>query len=234
MKKLTRYHKQGFPKEVSKQLMSLNKRYDLKFKKNVSSYISIMIFKEGLYNKQQIEKTFERFRNNHLDMWENMEFNERNLLLMHELDPMKESLTQFTFEGSTIFIPFFDVLMNNLYERKTAILELPQFFKLYKDFNASIIDMGVYGDLPLKHKMSEMEYITKQDDRMVVYYPKNRTFYVFENNKVQIFPFYIKSSLTKEMQEVMADLILSGDDKAILDKAKYYKILSPKLMRRHK
>lgn len=234
MKKLLRYHKQGFPKEVSTELMNLNKRYDLKFKKNISSYISLMIFKEGLYNKQQIEKTFERFRNTHLDMWENMEFNERNLLLMHELDPMKESLTQFTFEGSTIFIPFFDVLMNNLYERETAILELPQFFKLYSDFKASIIDMNVYGDLPLKHQMSDMEYITKQGNKMVVYYPKNRTFYVFENNKVQVFPFYIKSSLTKGMQAVMAELILSGDDKAILDKAKYYKILSPKLMRRHK
>ena len=56
MKKLTRYHKQGFPKEVRKQLMSLNKRYDLKFKKNVSSYISIMIFKEGLYNKQRFDR----------------------------------------------------------------------------------------------------------------------------------------------------------------------------------
>lgn len=232
MKLLNKYHKQGFPKEVREDLLKLNKKYNLKYKDSLHSMISLMVFRQGLKNKNRFEKTFEAFRNSHLDMWDNLEFNERNLLLKHVLDPLKERMLQFQYDESTIYIPFFDVLMNNLYERETAILELPQFFKLYDDFQSSIIDMRLYGNAPIIHNMSDMEFIEKSDHNVIVFYERNNTFYCVNNDSVTSYPFYLQASFSQDMKHEFSKLILEGNEESLVDKASRYKVLDPKLIKK--
>lgn len=234
MRVLNRYHKQGFPKDLKKELKEINKVYGLGYKSDLKSLFDLMVFKEGLKNKQMFEKTFERFRNKHLDMWDNLEFNERNMLLKYDLDPVRARMSSFEYSGSTIYIPFFDVLMNNLYERETAVLELPQFFKLYRDFKKSLIDMSLYGDLPLVNNMSELEFVGKDDTSIILYLERNRTLYELNSKgKVIVYPFNHSSSLTRKMLEDLAGLILSRDEEGLLNYAAFYKLLHPKLIKKY-
>lgn len=234
MNLLNKYHKQGFPKELKNNLIRLNKTYNLKYDNSLKSLFHLMVFKEGLKNKEMFEKTFERFRNNHLDMWENLEFNERNMLVKHDLDPVRARMSHFNFEDSIIYIPFFDVLMNNLYHRETAVLELPQFFKLYENFNDSIIDMAFYGNLPFIHNMSDLEFIKADGQRLVLYFNQNRTLYLLEGDKVEVFPFLETSSLTQEMTSKLSQFILDNQMDELLDYADFYKLLHPKLSKKMK
>lgn len=233
MKELSKYHKQTFPKPLKKELDRFNKKYNLKMDKDLVSYFYIMVFKTGLRNKNTIEKVFETFRNKHLDLWHNISFNERNLLFSHELDPIKAAMPQFEYEGSAIYIPFFDVLMNNLYDHETAILELPQFFKLYNDFESSIIDMKQYGMLPFIHNMSDLHYVCHNEEKTILYFDDTHTFYVLTEENVMSIPFYHKRDLSEAMRQTMGALLLEDASiEIIYEHAKKMKMLHPKLEKR--
>ncbi len=140
--------------------------------KTEQDYFEALIQLVGLKNKQTFEKCFETERHDLLDIWDNLSYQERNKLILLKLDVIKESCQYFkTDENKVIWIPFFDSLLNGLYHNDIAILELPQYFKLYKDFKDRRISIRDYVFLPYTSHFIDTNIIQEKADRIYFYSP---------------------------------------------------------------
>lgn len=212
MKWLHKYHKQTRSKDVLKHYKTLNQTYKLGYDcKKEYDLLMLSVFDTGLKTKQQFEAGFETTRNHQFDMWENLSFNERNFLLKCDLAPMKSKLPSFTFEEETIYIPFFDKLMNGLYNRETAILELPQFFKLYNDFTTKMVPLDTYKDAVLTANMSDARYLARKEKTLILFNESLNMFYRVEDKQCETFP--IRTDVSLEANDVMnlARALLNDD-----------------------
>lgn len=189
MKLLHKYHKQSLDKSLLKRLETVNQVLKLKLNlKSPLDCLKLSVYETGLENKSFFESKFETIRQSNIDLWPNLSFVERNFIIKCDIATDKVKRLSFKHEDTTITIPFFDVLMNGLYDKETAILELPQFFKLYKDFHSRMIPLETYGLKPFVANMSFARFIASLGNCVVMYHDDSATFYKLENNVVTTYP----------------------------------------------
>lgn len=143
---LERFHKQKIDKKTRQHYVQIGRKYHVNFDKKLDKDILMLsVFEKGMYQKQLIEETYEKVRSEAFDMWDYLSFKERNKLVAQELTELMKQMVYFEYENTQIVIPFFNRLLNSLYVTETAILELPQYFELYRNFNEKIIPIDTYG-----------------------------------------------------------------------------------------
>ena len=233
MKLLQKYHKQTLSKETLKELEAINKTYNLKYPNNLRYAFKLMIVKNAIAQKKEIEEAFEMFRNSHLDMWDNLQFNERNQHFQIDFKVKKSKMNSFTYKNETIYIPVFDILMNNLYDRETPVLELPQFYKLYQDFKSQMIDIDTYGLLPYQAHMCDYPCTAHNGNTVILYDHILKIFYRINDQAVS-FPLDIKSHLEIKDVEVLSEALINFQDADFLRIAKEMGFLNKKLMKKLK
>ncbi len=236
MIKLEKYHKQFWKKSDLKKLEQINKDFKLSLNtKKARDLLYLQVFETSLSNKETFEKSFDEFRRIHIDMWENMTFNERNFFIHKDMRELKSSLKSFTYEDGQIYIVFFNKLMNVLYDQETAILELPQFLKLYNKFDDEIIDMSTYGIEPYKANMAWPKCLAFDKNNLVLFDDNINMFFHFEGLKnIEILPIYEKSKISSHEAKEIADLILSRDEAAFFRYLYVNDLMSPRLSKRYK
>ena len=209
---LQKYHKQKPVKMMIRKYDSLSKQYALNLKaKEPYDYLKLSLFETALANKSTIEQTFEAIRSKNLDMWENLSFNERNFIVKCDNATQKAKMKKFIFEEQAIYIPFFDKLLNTLYDRETAILELPQYFKLYNDFNARI-QLDLYGFEPYKANMSCAHCIASDATTIVLYDKKQGVFYKISDDAFKQYPILQGIPVERELLETLGHALLDQSD----------------------
>ena len=118
--------------EVRKETARINARlkpYQLdRPVKTVRDVYTLSILEEGLKNKQKIEELYEQTRTEMLDIWEIIDYPKRNEFVRPKIQAAIADMKKFTVEDKLVMIPFFDPLINALYDHESAVLELPQFF----------------------------------------------------------------------------------------------------------
>ena len=231
MKLLNKYHKQSLDKGLVKQLESVNQT--LKLKLNIKSpldCLKLSVYETGLKNKSFFESKFELIRQNNIDLWSNLSFVERNFIIKCDIATDKVKRLSFKHEDTTITIPFFDVLMNGLYDKETAILELPQFFKLYKDFHSKMISLETYGLKPYIANMSFARFIASQGSCVVMYHDDSATFYKLENNAVTTYP-VLMGKHDDAMIRFAGKELLENDD-AFVDALISQEMIAPKCIQK--
>ena len=128
--------------------------------KSELDFFNALIYHKGIINKTRMEACFEDARRDLFDYWDNLSYQERNRLVSLKNDALKNDLAHFKDEkGKYIWIVFFDELMNTLYDKELAILELPQYYKLYRHFKDRMIDIGHYGLEPFKQAYIDIHVI---------------------------------------------------------------------------
>ncbi|CAM3571553.1 hypothetical protein ERUR111494_00585 [Erysipelothrix urinaevulpis] len=235
MIKLEKYHKQKWSKKQINELMVLNKRFKLPYKKTeVFDLLCLQVFQTSLYNKEKFETSYDLFRREHLDMWENMTFNERNFFISQDLNKTKQSLKSFEFEGARIYIPFFNRLMNVLYDQETAILELPQFLKLYENFESELVPITTYGTLPFKANMSFAHFVYESNDQIVLFDSTIKTFFKLDaNQSVESIPLFVKSQIDAEKIDAVAKEIAQNNQGAVYQIMHDEDLMAPRLKKKY-
>lgn len=100
----------------------------------------------ALENKEQFQKASEAIRHDFYDLWQGMEYAKRNQFLLQYLEPYYSNVKVFSFGDESIVVPFFDVLLNALIMKRPAVFDLPQYFKLYKEYKENVINpLTMYG-----------------------------------------------------------------------------------------
>lgn len=189
MKVLKKYYKQGLTKARYRALETINQNLKLKMDmKHSKDLLALSVYEEGLKNKAFFEQAFEAIRHQNLDLWDNLSFVERNFIVKCDIAADKVQLKSFKVDDVLITIPFFDVLLNGLYDRETAILELPQFFKLYKAFENRMIPLSTYGVKPYVANMSFARYVASVKNKVVLFYEEGAIFYLIDGDTVYDYP----------------------------------------------
>lgn len=232
--RLDRYHKQFWPKEKLKSLSKLNKTYKLGFNdKDLYDLLHLQVFEESLKNKKAFETEFDSFHQSHEDMWLNMTFNERNFFIQKDMNLLKEKLKHFTFEDTTIFIAFFNPLLNVLYGRETAILELPQYFKLSSDFNDQIESSHtMYGLRPFIADMAWPYPVAQKNQEVILFDRSIQTLFKLSLDKCERFPLYASSHLDRDLLVDLAKLLLKEDFASFYAAIEAHKLMSPRCQKK--
>lgn len=159
--------------EVRKETARINARlkpYQLdRPVKTARDVYTLSILEEGLKNKQKIEELYEQTRTEMLDIWEIIDYPKRNEFVRPRIQEAIADMKKFTVEDKLVMIPFFDPLINALYDHETAVLELPQFFKMVKSFADKIVDPLIYGRLPYDAGFASPQVIFQNELGFAVY-----------------------------------------------------------------
>lgn len=233
--KLERYHKQVWDKNKIKELQDLNKKYKLSYNcKDTFDLLRLQIFQESLKNKTAFETEFNTFHQKHTDMWKNMTFKERTFFIHKDMDVLKQTLKNFEFNDKTIYIAFFNELMNVLYDEETAILELPQFFKLYDDFNKEIIPIETYGLHPFFANMAWPVAVAQKNECLILFDPSIQCFFKLEAKECEVYPLYEKSEANHSLVVDLAKLLLKEEYGSFYAAMEANSLMSPRLEKKFK
>lgn len=184
-------------------------------------YFIALIELQSLINKESFEKCFEDSRRELYDYWDNLSFQERNRLILLQTNNIKNESRFFRFNNKPIWIAFFDELLNSLYHSEIAILELPQYFKLYKQFQDRIISVKDYGLAPFIDEFIPITVLCNNEYSLVFYYQLTRSLYYinqdFSLKRYSLCKDLCQIQPLKEDLKPLALSILTQDTEQILD-----------------
>ena len=233
--KLEKYHKQVWHKDQIKKLEDLNKKYKLGLDlKETLDLLYLQVFEESLKNKISFETEFNKFHQLHDDMWTNMTFNERNLFIHSDMGELKKTMKSFQFNDKRIYIAFFNELMNVLYDQETAILDLPQFFKLYDDFNEEIITPKIYGLEPMIANMAWPQPIAQKKETLILFDASIQTFFKITKESCECYTLFEESKVEHELMVNLAKLLLQEDYGSFYAALEANSLMSPRLEKKFK
>jgi hypothetical protein len=184
---------------------------------NTHDYFRMQIIKMALSNKQRLEKAYDEVRNKLIEIWPTIDYQQRNHLMNLELFSLKESLCKFESQtGVTIMIPFFNELLNSLYHKEMVVFELPQFYKLYKQYAKECVDPAIYGVEPYRVGFSGSLFICHQKNRFVLYVEDVKTLYLCNLKECVDLPLYEKCVTSPDLLQSLGKCLLNNDSDEFL------------------
>lgn len=209
-------------KDIIDQIKSKFNRYKIerKLKTELDFFIGLIEL-ESLKNKESFEKCFEDARTELFDYWDNLSYQERNRLVLLQTNVLKNDSHFFKFNNKPIWIAFFDELLNSLYNNEIAILELPQYFKLYRQFSDRMISVKEYGLCPFINEFIPIVNLLNNDNSIVFYYHLTKSLY-YLNNDFKLIRYPLSKELCqvqplKDDLKVIANSILTQEESIIID-----------------
>lgn len=214
---LCKYHKQSlikedFNKQAKQKLSIVNQHEPIFAINNEMDVILLDVYYTSTQNKEALQKAFEDARNNVFDIWPNLNNTQKNHLLHVECQTTYDSLPSFVVNDTRIYVAFFDELFNSLFDKRPVVFELEQFFKLYKSYKESIIDIRVYKHFPFLAKFSDCHLIYQKDEKMMLYHPNAKVlFEVTDFNITKRFAFDMQSTVALEAIENFAQFVIDDN-----------------------
>lgn len=220
MNKLTRIlEKQAVKLLKDKSIKGLIKYYiktakesqnvTLKIKTDLD-FFNAAILMESFKNKALFETTYERERKELNDLWPALSYQERNKLINLKITELKKRCRSFkSANGTTIWIAFFDELLNTLYDKEMNIFDLDQYFNLYKDYAKRMIKTESYGIMPFAGSYIDIKVLNVSENQVIYYYDVIKTVYLIKNEQ---------EILVLKKLGLKADYLFSPDDHQLLIK----------------
>lgn len=217
---LTKYHKQSLLKKTfalqNKEKLALVNAYETIFwVDSEMDAIMLDVYVQSTKSKNMIQDAIEATRNKVFDIWPNLDNNQKNHLLQVELEGLFSTLPSFIVNETPIVVAFFDDLLNALLVKRTAVFELPQFFKLYKSYKDRVISPRVYKHQPFLAGFSECQVLLENETTMVLYHPRAKI--VFEIKDFVIrkrFPLAIATVIAHELLVELAQAMVDNNVEA--------------------
>lgn len=202
---------------------------------NTREFFKMQIMKTALSNKQLLEKAYDEVRNKLIEIWPTIDYQQRNHLMNLELFSLKESLCKFESQTNvTIMIPFFNELLNSLYHKEMVVFELPQFYKLYKQFSKEIIDPVIYGIEPYRAGFSQAAFICDDKNRFVLYIESVKTLYLCSLKECVEYPLYEKSEVNSDILQMLGRCLIENDADLFLKICLDHDLISAKAAKAYK
>lgn len=237
---LRKYHKQQWLKSdkikrnIRRMKETLTKEGLLFVCNNTADYFKMQVMEKALSNKQRLETAYDDARNQLIEIWPTIDYQQRNHLINLELFSLKESMPKFESEtGVMIMIPFFNELLNSLYHKEMVVFELPQFYKLYKQFVKECVDPVIYGFRPYRSGFVDVEYVFENNDRFVMYDKSENIFFLNDLKTCIEYPLYEKSNPDESSIKELGKCLINQDVSAFMDLCLQHDLLSVKCAKKY-
>jgi len=160
-----------------------NQNLTLKIKTDLD-FFNAAILMESFKNKSLFETTYERERKELHDLWPALSYQERNKLINLKISELKKRTRSFkSANGTTIWIAFFDELLNTLYDKEMNIFDLDQYFNLYKDYAKRMIKTESYGIKPFADSYIDIKVLHVFENQVIFYYDVLKTVYLIKDEQ---------------------------------------------------
>lgn len=235
---LKKFHRQQLlkTKEIKKDILWMkdtSKKEGLLFVcQNPMDYFKMQIIKTSLSNKQKLEKAYDEVRNKLIEIWPTIDYQQRNHLMNLELFSLKQTLCKFESQtGVWIMIPFFNELLNSLYHKEMVVFELPQFYKLYKQYAKECVDPLIYGIEPYRAGFSNAAFVDGQNNRFVLYVESVKTLYVCNLKECIEYPLFEKAEIHSRLLTLLGNSLLEHDVEQFMSLCTEHSLISPKAVK---
>lgn len=230
---LERFHKQKRPSRFKKKYKELNQTLNLNLNVNDDQdLLKLSIYDVALNQKQFFENQFESVRNDCFDMWDHLSFYEKNDLILLDTNKEVHQLNSFDYKDVNIYIPFFNKMLNSLYATEIAVLEKPQFFKLYREFKESMIDMKQYGLDPYIHGFTYCQVVNFDAHQVVLFDDVLKIFYKIDN-EFKRFPLLEDVKLTETQIKEVAKFIAEDETEELYAFVVAQNLVSKRFIKRY-
>ncbi|MDD3923523.1 MAG: hypothetical protein PHP11_00270 [Erysipelotrichaceae bacterium] len=199
-------------------------KYDIKMlKKTDKDFFESEIIYQSILNKEMFEENYERLKIELFDIWDNFDYLERKKCIDDEMLKVKDLTNYFIYDDKIIRIAFFDTLLNSLYENQMIIFDLPQYYKLEKQFNDKMISVKQYRSLPYKAGFSSSLFLKDNNEGYLLFNEYTKAIYhVYYNNdkydKYQFDPYKNLSHFNNEVLLTIANTIIGDNELDLIDK----------------
>ncbi len=147
-------------------------------------FFNAAILTESFKNKTLFETTYERERKELHDLWPALSYQERNKLINLKITELKKRCRSFkSANGTTIWIAFFDELLNTLYDKEMNIFDLDQYFSLYKDYAKRMIKTQTYGLHPYAGSFIDIRVLDVSSTQVIFYYDVLKAVYLIRDQQ---------------------------------------------------
>ena len=185
-------------------------------------FFNAAILTESFKNKTLFETTYERERKELHDLWPALSYLERNKLINLKITELKKRCRSFkSANGTTIWIAFFDELLNTLYDKEMNIFDLDQYFNLYKDYAKRMIKTETYGIHPYADSFIDIKVLEVSVDQVIFYYDVLKSVYLVKDEKgtlsLKKLGFKADYQFVSDDQELMIKSIMDLDSERPID-----------------
>lgn len=194
-------------------------------------YYTLEVIYQGILNKQTLQNRYEKTREQLYDLWDVLDNKERLLFINKDLNKIKPNLISFQFQDTTIWIPFFDTLLNNLYDHSMTVFELKQYHNLYESYKDRIIPIRFYGCTPFKAGFSKAQYLCGDDDCFVLYNPDINCMYRIQSYQEQL-RLPLSLQLDNNQLQAVAQHLLTDNVNALYEFFIEHELCSPKVLKK--
>lgn len=154
------------------------------FKVNkLNDYFELSILYQSLNQKKALEAAYEVNRSNFFEVWDNLEYKQKNHFTDEALKPIRDQQSYFKYNDKIIRICFFDEVINALYDHEMAVFELAQFFALRTSFKDRMQAVSYYGLLPYQSGFLNETVIISNENMVVVADIINKYVYCIDSSK---------------------------------------------------
>lgn len=230
-KKLDKKYNADFFKKQSKEMETLFAFDKIPYsnKKEFDFYVNEINY-HGIQNKQAIEKAFKTARINMDDYYDALSYEQKNKLMDYEIKKSLETLPCFKYEDEMIYIPFFDMHLNHVYNAEVPLFDLKKYADLML-FYKEKMQNNIYGYEVYASSFSSLQFVLKQDENCALYCDKRKKLYflsnfemeeyiVLENINLDIMQ-NIASAYFNKNVDLFVELLLNN---AVIDEKLYKKI----------
>ena len=201
------------------------------------SFFDALIMAESLKNKLALENEYDKSRTGLYDVWDILSYQERNGFINKDLDLIKKEMHGFTDdENHTIWITFFDELLNSLYNKEMVIFELQQYYRLYRDFSQRLTKTHHYGLLPYRNSFLDITLLAQNETTVVFYYQNTRCLYRlnsdFSLRKIPLSKVLCSLHPINDQLILLANPLLECDGALLIDQLNISELISVKAKKR--
>lgn len=190
----------------------LHQKYVNTAKPDVLAIAHATMLDVALAQKETFQKKAEAIRLEFFELWQDMDYTQRNAFLLRYLASTYHDFIAFESHGEHIVVPFLNPLLNALIVKRPAVFDLAQYFKLYKDFKEQCVDpVKVYGNDLLTSKFYPFTFVLSQANRSVMWDAQTHALIVCDNYQyVEAYPLYAKH-MDETVVTTLAHYILHED-----------------------
>lgn len=186
---------------------------------------------QGLINKQRLEKDYERIRNQNLDIWETLIYEQKTLIARLEGQEVRQQLPSFHFKDKVMYIPFFDERLNYYYTNEMPIFDINQYFKIYKEYDKYLIPLNSYGGRLYSELMCGCLCLAEQGHNYVLWDARNQVMTVCLDSKFHSFKLMMVSGLFSLDLKELANAILEHEFDVCTTFLVSHKLINSKMLK---
>ena len=180
-------HKQNENKKLLKKYKNEFNKQGLYFKVNDDfDFIDFLVIKQSYENMSNIQNKFFQIKDELIDLWDSISYQEKHFLLYKDLNPFLDNLKSFYIDDKRYFISYFDHLINAYYDHDMLLFENEGFRKYLYDYKKIVSLDNKYNYIPLKSNFTHLKLINENENMFIMYDVLMKRMYIYSNRKVSV------------------------------------------------